>query len=618
MPLFLSLLTVAVLGCAHSVSSQALTPTPTLTPTLQHVEIRADPTVNLNMPTFTFNPIDSYFVKDDPNPQPQKDKLEMFPRGIYDDFPQDGVTMAFGPDLKKRIKDAIGDDCKANPEDCRKRLIPVIHNTDIGTHSKRFILITSFLVGAIVRVTVSLLVAAAVTGIVWEAAGNIPSVKYEYSDLAQIQDMGNSNKFAVRPGPAAEPTTVDFPAMSDAPTPTGKGAITIETLTSDSGDRKKGDIVYHIPEDSARRIQDLLGMLGVQSIVDSCKGYDLFHPQNSRVRRAETLEDCLRQVANMVPDLMETIPEDAVQLAEQFIPQIPASGQVIQFPVQNALVEGVHVVAISYRIIRVRVGGGNPPAPGGQAPGFSVRSFLHSNLGYAIVASAAMGAGQLVADIWIPKSAVSTDIKEDEFACPKDILCVDKECEAQEDNKEIPVRNAFCKTIKHRGCKCDRINYLDHTDVTKGYMDAQYEWLEELISLSNEKLSLQIGLRTVVSPHFGGADVDNSWRFYTANVGRGIGCDQIGSDVPNEIKPEGPSDPKMPSNMDPEKLPWPAGEFKLRVADQECHYRNNGQNPGRLFCPDREIECLEEAAKRKGSEKCSAYVTWHAAVHCDF
>ncbi|KAH5075895.1 hypothetical protein HBH95_126740 [Parastagonospora nodorum] len=616
MPLVSSVFAIAILSCVQIVSSQTLTSAPT--PTLEQKDRRANPTVNGNIPTFTFNPIESYFIKDDPNPQPQNDKLEMFPRGIYDDFPLVGVTIAFGPDLKKRIKDAMGDDCKEKAEDCRKRLTPVFHNTDIGTHSKRFILVTSFLVGAIINVTVQLLITAAALGIAWEAAQNIPSVKYEYSDLTQIHDMGNSDTFAIQKGPTADPTTISAPSMPDAPKPTGKEKITIETLTSDSGDRKKGDIVYHIPEASARRVQDLLGMLGVQSVVDSCKGYDLFRPRNSRVRRADTVEDCLRQVANMIPDLMETIPEDAVQLADQFIPQAPAAGQAIQFPVQNAMVEGVHVVAISYRIIRVRVGGRNPAGPGGQAPGFSMRSFLHSNLGYAILASAAMSAGQLVADIWIPNSAVSTDIKEDEFACPKDILCVDEECGAQEDNKEIFVRNAFCKKTKHRGCKCDRINYPDHNEVISGYMDEQYKWLEELIGLSNEEASLQIGLRTVVSPHFGGADVDNSWRFYTANVGRGVGCDQIGSDVPNEIKPEGPSDPKMPGNMDPEKLPWPAGEFKLLVAGQECHYKNNGQNSGRLYCSDREIECVEEVAKSKGSEKCSAYVTWHAAVHCDF
>ncbi|KAF1962964.1 hypothetical protein CC80DRAFT_434319 [Byssothecium circinans] len=611
MTLFGSLLAVAILGSVQAVSSQALTPTPTL----EQVERRADPTVNAKIPTFTFSPIDSYFLKNDPNTQPQKDKLEMFPRGIYDGFPQDGVTIAFGPDLKQRIKDAMGNDCKTDPEACRKRLTPVIHNTDIGTHSKRFILVSAFLVGAIVKVTVELLVTAAVVGTVWLAAENIPSVKYEYSDLDQMHDMGDSDTFAVKQGPAANPSTITIPDMPDAPTPTGNDKITIETLAADAGERKAGDIVYHLPVDSARRIQDLLGMLGIQDLVNSCQGHDLFRPQNSRVRRADNVQECLRQVGNMIPDFMETIPENAVQLAEQFVPQAPGPGQAIAFPVQNALVDGVPVVAVSYRIIGVRVRPGIPAGPAAPAPGFSVRTFLRSNLGFAILAYAAMHAGQMVADIWVPKSAVSTDIKADEFVCPKDIFCIDDGCGAQEDDKEISARNAFCKTTKHRGCKCDRINYPSHTQVLSGYMEAQYKWLEELIDLATPSLS--IGMRTVVSRHISSADIDNSWRFFTTKIGHAVGCDQK-SELVNEITPEGPSDPKLPSDVDSKNMPWPGGDFKLKIGGQECHYKNNGQNPGRLFCPDREISCTEDSAKSRGSEKCDGYTFWHAVVYCDF
>jgi hypothetical protein len=82
--------------------------------------------------------------------------------------------------------------------------------------------------------------------------------------------------------------------------------------------------------------------------------------------------------------------------------------------------------------------------------------------------------------------------------------------------------------------------------------------------------------------------------------------------------PEGPSDPKLPRNFDSKSLSWPAGEFRLQIAGQECYYRNNGKNPGRLFCSDREIECKEEDGKGKGGEKCNAYTTWYAAVQCDF
>lgn len=382
----------------------------------------------------------------------------MFPRGIYDDFPQDGVTIAFGPELKQRIKDAMGTDCKADTEACRKRLIPVIHNTDIGTLSKRFILLTSFLVGAIIKVTVEVLVTAAVVGTIWLASENPPSVKYEYSDLTQMHDMGNSDTFAVQHGPAANPSTITIPDVPDTPTATGNEKITIETLTADTGERKAGDIVYHLPVDSARRIQELLAMLGIQDLMNVCKRYDLFRPQNSRLRRADDVQECLRQVGNMVPNLMETIPENAIQLAEQFVPNAPGPGQAIAFPVQNAVVDGVHVVVLSYRIIRVRGGPGTPAAPAAPVPGFSMPNFLHSTLGFAILGYAVMHAGQMVTDIWVPKSAVSTDIKTDEFVCPKHILCVDDECGAQEDDKEILERSAFCKTVS-------LLSILDHSTI---------------------------------------------------------------------------------------------------------------------------------------------------------
>lgn len=60
MPLFSSFFTVAILGYAQTALSQTLTSAPT--PTLEQLDRRANPTVNGNIPTFTFNPTKSYFV----------------------------------------------------------------------------------------------------------------------------------------------------------------------------------------------------------------------------------------------------------------------------------------------------------------------------------------------------------------------------------------------------------------------------------------------------------------------------------------------------------------------------------------------------------------------------
>lgn len=172
---------------------------------------------------------------------------------------------------------------------------------------------------------------------------------------------------------------------------------------------------------------------------------------------------------------------------------------------------------------------------------------------------------------------------------------------------------------KHQGCKCARVNYIDHTQVVSGYIEAQYKWLEELIGLADDiaKPALSIGLRTVVSPHFGSADVENTWHFFSTKIGHAVGCDQT-NELVSEITPQGPSSVNMPSDLDSNNLPWPGGEFKINIADQDCVYKNNGMNAGRLFCSDREVSCAEDPAKNKGSQKCDSLVNWQPAVYCDF
>lgn len=382
---------------------------------------------------------------------PQKDTLEMFPRGYYDDFPRDGVTIAFGPDLKQQIKDAMGgEDCKKNPNDCRKKLTSVIQNrsTDIDAHSKRFILVSAFLVGAIVAVTVELLITAAIAGTIYLVAESIPSVKYEYSDMDQIHNIGDSDKFAFKgESSTGDATTITVQPSPQPPTPTANGDITIETLTADNGERKAGDIVYHLPSNSVRQINDVLAMMDVQSLVDKCKGLDLFNKRSIRARQPNAAEVCLREIDNRVADFMQVVPESAVQVAERFIPPVPGAGQAIAYPVANALVDGRNVIILPYRLLRVRVRPGGPAPPGAQRPGFSMRAFLRSDIGYKIMAAAALAGGVVVEQLWMPKSSVSYDTKEDEFACPQDILCVDQECGAQEDNKKILPRNSFCKKV---------------------------------------------------------------------------------------------------------------------------------------------------------------------------
>ncbi|ORY19378.1 hypothetical protein BCR34DRAFT_595350 [Clohesyomyces aquaticus] len=52
---------------------------------------------------------------------------------------------------------------------------------------------------------------------------------------------------------------------------------------------------------------------------------------------------------------------------------------------------------------------------------------------------------------------------------------------------------------------------------------------------------------------------------------------------------------KMDPN-DEDHTYYPGGEFPLKMPgfDQDCTYKNNGENAGRLFCPGKEIECKDD------------------------
>ncbi|KAH7389216.1 hypothetical protein BKA64DRAFT_747802 [Cadophora sp. MPI-SDFR-AT-0126] len=126
-----------------------------------------------------------------------------------------------------------------------------------------------------------------------------------------------------------------------------------------------------------------------------------------------------------------------------------------------------------------------------------------------------------------------------------------------------------------------------------------------------------------VSPKFGGGgNVDQSWKFFTTPLGRGPDC-SLGTDPVVEINPEGPSDAKFGPNLNFDSktnMPWPGGEFKLMIDGQECHYKNDGSNAGRLFCPTREISCDADRARKENddAQRCNGYNFLKPNVFCQF
>jgi hypothetical protein len=128
--------------------------------------------------------------------------------------------------------------------------------------------------------------------------------------------------------------------------------------------------------------------------------------------------------------------------------------------------------------------------------------------------------------------------------------------------------------------------------------------------------------------HSTGGDFDETriwfrrtWLFYEHNIGDAVGCfdrDQAWqfaepmTELENDM-PEWPSNPEINSmNL-----------ADASILPQDCSYRNDGTNAGRLFCPnlpDGSVGCKEHEDRKKPEKtyQCSDDTYRRAAVVCEF
>jgi hypothetical protein len=135
--------------------------------------------------------------------------------------------------------------------------------------------------------------------------------------------------------------------------------ITIETLSADRDDYKAGDIVYHIPDDAAARINDFLGMTGIKETQEICKGQSL--------KRVDNVQECIQHIQRHAMDLADVGPANLLQLAQQNIPSQPAADQAIGVAVGNLATEGIPVIIPVYRVMHEHAPA-RPPVDAGWDP----------------------------------------------------------------------------------------------------------------------------------------------------------------------------------------------------------------------------------------------------------
>ncbi|KAH7123541.1 hypothetical protein B0J11DRAFT_435299 [Dendryphion nanum] len=428
-------------------------PTPSITTIVHREEATA-------IPTFTFGPNSRYFP-----PEPSGDSLQIYPTGLHEDLPHNGIDIILGPDLRKRIKETMQRDCKDKPqEQCRDSLIPIFHNTDVSKHTKRFLLVG----GAIIAGLVALVVAQAfiLLGESGYLATDSPPkrVNLNYADLHQIQSIGSVSKLAYVTGSVVLPTTITM--VQPTATPTHRTFASVETLISDRDGHKAGDIVFHIPESVAARMYDYLAMIGSSSARDDCA------KAKGKRRDISACYPIVQQYAQALNAELKNI----VEISKEFIPGVPAPGQPIKFPVPNLKIADIPMaISIARKDV---LKGANVPEMGKE---FDIAFIAAASLAITVVLHVVMGAGTRTLDFYTPKDMVLTDLKEEDIECPEEIMCIDNTCGAQIEFTQMPERRAICPKGKYEGCRCNRVLYPYHANIPAKQMDQQYDWLQQLI-----------------------------------------------------------------------------------------------------------------------------------------
>lgn len=200
--------------------------------------------------------------------------------------------------------------------------------------------------------------------------------------------------------------------------------ITLETLSADRDGHRQGDIVYRIPDAFAQCIQDFLGMTGMQQTQKICK--------DQTFKRADNLQECLRRIRRHGIDLSTTGTSNLLQLIPRNLPARPGPGQSIGFPIQNMGTSGALLFIPVYHVIFEHI----PRAPGVDG-NWDPIILAKSAMGITIAAHAAMFAGQSLLKIWVDKDKLVYGLKEEDLACPKDLVRLMDNRKGQEERKSL-------------------------------------------------------------------------------------------------------------------------------------------------------------------------------------
>ncbi|KAF2280449.1 uncharacterized protein EI97DRAFT_498621 [Westerdykella ornata] len=453
------------------ISAAAVIP-PTKTPVSALRERAEDP-----IPTYTAGVPEAY-VRENTPPLPSGSVIRLFPDGFHENIPVEGVDVAFGPDLERKLEETFGEKCSSEKliGDCSTALTNALPQNDLKSHTK--------------RVNPQLAILVPIIGYIWAmimlANRKPPKVIHlSHKELGQLEGIGSATVVAIETGADHEVAgTLTFTAVA---TPTEAAHVSISIASADNGAIKKDDLVIDVPEPVATRFTDFLAMLGVADAVEKCKKGSAKRGIDRRVPPPDSLsEDCIQDILNFARAGFDSTPDVFAGLAPNNPnnPLNPGDGQ-FGGAAPNIRLNDEDVLVL---LLRQHIMNRNIDEQ--QLAGTLMLGALVLNVVFFII-TATHQAAPLVVNL--NKNDLGTH-SVDDIKCPKDLVCLNPDCDGEEVygpffGERKSYQTGYCLKKPNRFCPCEKVEESILHELDAGYIEAQYAFLQELIGIADSTLS---------------------------------------------------------------------------------------------------------------------------------
>ncbi|KAF2021389.1 hypothetical protein BU24DRAFT_470162 [Aaosphaeria arxii CBS 175.79] len=441
-----------------------------------------------SLPTLTLGDVGQYAVYTETK-KVEPRSIAIYPTGIHSVIPEEGIFVAFGSVVQKKIPTTITDKCKdpKNLNECQRDITRILQESSLTTHAKRFLpLIAAATVAEILQAAVSAIVVAVGIGTIGMSASNLvpAGVRLESGiggPLEQIPAMTEASEIAVATGNENKiMATITVDLVPPEATHKPEDSVRIEEVTSDSGDNKKGDLLIYVPRNSTFRLEDFLGMMGAEGARRTCEKHQKRKKRLYPLRRRkpptnELSPECEEMLSTLSRTVFEAMSHELDDLVPASLdnPLNPANNPEGAL-IPNIMNEGVPVV-----IPLVRTGRGD----------FNRRMVVGSLATTFVINRVIQHTAEIVDDLVIKLSREETTrMRQDDAQCPRDLICLDEKCKGYFDVKPtIPIFEAgkrvqtdTCTVKEVRGCACQEVIFPIRHMVQDGYLEGLQAWIAEL------------------------------------------------------------------------------------------------------------------------------------------